>query len=186
MYTFRSIVKESIGVLIGAAIISSLGGLALQSVSTKIFLIIPLLIILPALNDMVGDFGIIIVSKFTTALYLHKIGKEKWYKSFAVTHLVREVLPISLLAAGYIAIVACGIAYMKNYPLTPILVLKILAVTLLTTLLLIIVNLTIGLLGGLYLYHQKKDPDDVLIPITTAIADLGSMSLLAVLVALFF
>ncbi len=186
MYTFRSIIKESIWVLFGAAILSSLGGLALRSAQEKILLIAPLIILLPALNGLVGHFGIIVVSKFTTALYLHKIGKEKWYHSFAITHLIREIIPLSLLAAVYIVFLASLISYLRGYPLTQLLVIKILGLTLITTLVLTLLNLTIGILGGLYLYHKKKDPDDVLIPITTAIADLGSMSILSILVTSFF
>jgi hypothetical protein len=83
-----NIIRESLYVLLPAAIISSLGGIGLEVVRTKFLTILPLVILLPALNDMVGDFGTVISSKFTIALYRGYI-KEAWWRSQFVRELGR-------------------------------------------------------------------------------------------------
>lgn len=185
MYTFKSIFKESIGVLIFAALLSTFGGIALRSVQGKLLVILPIIILLPALSDMIGDFGITIVSKFTTGLYLHKVTKP-WYKSHFIKHITRDVIPVATIASFYISIIAIFIAMGKGYTLTLPTALKIILITLLTAILLVLVIMAVAILGGLYVFHKKKDPDDVLIPLTTSIADLACMSFLALLVFLFF
>ena len=64
------IIKESFKMLVLAALLTSLGGLGIQGIKQNLILILPLLIILPALNAMVGNIGTVVSSKFTTALYL--------------------------------------------------------------------------------------------------------------------
>ena len=66
MKFFWKIMKESIKILILASLISSLGGIGLESVNVKLIALLPLLILLPAMNDMIGDFGAIISSRIST------------------------------------------------------------------------------------------------------------------------
>ncbi|MBI2129540.1 magnesium transporter [Candidatus Woesearchaeota archaeon] len=170
------IIKESLKVLILASILSSVGGFGLQTIQIKLAAIIPLLILLPSLNDMIGDFGMIITSKFTTALYERKI-KRPWWRSHFVKHLYRVIIPIALISAVYISILSVFIAYARGFSFDIILLLKIIGLVALTTALLVVIIFLISIIGGLYVYHRKEDPDDMLIPITTSVADLGSMLL---------
>lgn len=170
------IVKESFKVLILASILSSIGGLGLQSIENKLVAIIPLLILLPALNDMIGDYGITITAKFTTALYERKI-KRPWWRSHFVKHLYKVIIPIALISAVYISVLSIFIAYARGFSFDLVLSLKIIGTVILTTLLLVGIIFLIAIIGGLYVYRKKEDPDDMLIPITTSVADLGSMLL---------
>ena len=179
------IIKESVKVLIFASILSSIGGLGLESIKDKIFVILPIIILLPALNDMIGDLGIIITSKFTTALYLKKF-KRPFLKSHFVRHIINQILPIGTMASIYIALLALFISMFKGFQLNLMIFLKVISISLITTLTLISFIIIIAILGGFYVYHKKQDPDDVLIPITTAIADLGAMLMLAFLVSVLF
>src|SRR3990167_2010559 len=52
----KTIIKESIKILLFASIISSFGGLALENIKTIFISITPLIILLPILNDMIGDY----------------------------------------------------------------------------------------------------------------------------------
>src|SRR3989344_4456058 len=70
----RTIIRESIKILIFASVLSSLGGLALEHIKAIFVSVLPLIILLPTLNDMVGDFGTIIASRFSTMLH------ENWIK----------------------------------------------------------------------------------------------------------
>ena len=179
------IIRESIKVLIFASILSSLGGLGLESIKDKIFLILPIVVLLPALNDMIGDLGIIIISKFTTALYLKKF-KRPFLKSHFVKHIINHILPIGAMSSIYIALLALLISMFKGFQVNLLIFLKIIFISMITTLTLISFILIVAILGGFYIYHKKEDPDDVLIPITTSIADLGAMLMLAFLVSVLF
>ena len=70
-------VKKGLLVLIIMSFVSSLGGTGLETVKSKLLLLTPLLIILPALNDMTGDFGSIIGSRYTTIIYLGLKNSKK-------------------------------------------------------------------------------------------------------------
>src|SRR3989338_5827245 len=61
----NTIIKESIKILLLASIISSVGGLALEHIKTVFISIMPLIILMPTLNDMIGDYGTIISSRFS-------------------------------------------------------------------------------------------------------------------------
>ncbi|MCX8194258.1 MAG: magnesium transporter [Candidatus Pacearchaeota archaeon] len=180
MKLFIKIVRESIFVLIIAALLSSIGGIALKSVEASLVTIVPLIIILPALNDMIGDFGIILVSRFTTALYMHKKTK------IIAKHLFKDVLLIALISAIYIALLGTLFSPTKGFSFDIAFLLKMIILTLITTFVLVLINFFIALFAGKYVYKKKIDPDDVLIPLTTSIADLGAMIVLALLVLWLF
>ncbi|MEM5814278.1 MAG: hypothetical protein QXD77_00485, partial [Candidatus Aenigmatarchaeota archaeon] len=57
------IFKSSIKILIFASVLSSLGGIGLQSIRESFATVMPLIIVLPALTDMIGDFGTIAATK---------------------------------------------------------------------------------------------------------------------------
>jgi len=95
----RRILKESFGILILASILSSIGGIGLETVQEKIFLILPLLILLPALNGMVGNFGIIFSSRYTTLLYQKKLGKTRFMNKALKKHFLL-VLFVSIICAS--------------------------------------------------------------------------------------
>ncbi len=185
MFSFREIFKESIGVLLVSSVIGLIGGLFLRSIEERLLVILPLVILLPALNGMIGDFGIIMTSKITTALYERKI-KKNGFHSKIVRHLFKEILPISILSAIYISLLAVFIAHAKGFSFNIVTMWKILGITLATTISLVFFIFLVAVIGGIYVYKKKKDPDDILIPITTSVADLGSMAIFSLLVMLLF
>ena len=173
-HVYHVIIKESLKILILASLISALGGIGLQFLNEKFITILPLLILLPALNDMIGDYGSIISSKFTAYLYTGKI-KGKWWKSEYTHRMFFTVLTISIFSSLYIGLLSSGIAYVKGFQLTIDLMLKIIEISIASTLLLVAIIFTISITMGLYFYKKQEDPNNFLIPITTSIADLGSM-----------
>ena len=72
-----TIIKESFRIIIFAAILSSLGGIGLELINEKLIAILPLLIIFPALNNMIGNFGTIISANFTTLLFTNQL-RARW------------------------------------------------------------------------------------------------------------
>lgn len=181
----NKIIYESLKVLIFASILSSIGGFALKSVEEKLIFILPIFIILPALNDMIGDFGIIIVNKFTTHLYLRK-NKRPHKEMHFVKHFLVTIVPIAIMSAIYISIIALIISNLKGFITTPQVIIKIISITLLATIFLISIIFILSIFGSLYVFKKNKDPDDLLIPITTSVADMGTMILLALFIKILF
>ncbi len=181
----RKIVGESFKMLFLASVISAIGGVQLHSVVGSIVTIIPLLILLPALNDMIGDFGTIVSSKFTTMLFLGKVP-PKWWTSKIVHELIFTILVIGLISAVYIGFLAYFIAVARGFVFDTIIMSKILLISILSTLVLVTIICLVSIMGGLYIFHKKEDPNNFLIPMTTAIGDLGSMLIFSVMVAAMF
>lgn len=172
--------------LIIASLLSTLGGFGIESIKQNIIFLLPLLILLPALNDMTGDYGAIIASRFTTMLYLKHIKEKNWWKSHQLHRMLGEVFIIGTFSAIYITVLASVIAWFKDFPVTWDVFQKILLIALSTTWLLVFVLFVVCVLGGFYVYKKKHDPDNYLIPLATSLADLGSMLILTVLVRVLF
>mgnify|MGYP001605524257 CR=1 FL=1 len=175
------IIKESLVVLILVSIISALGGIGIQIVKEKIFMILPLLILFPALNGMVGNFGAIFASRYTTLLYQKKLGRKKFMNK-ALKEVYFQVLKVSIIAAFYISTLSSVVSMIKGFEFDPLLYMKILIVTVLTTVFLVTIISLVSISAGGYFANKKEDPDNLLIPITTAIADFGTMIIFSLLV----
>lgn len=175
------IIRESYKVLIISAILSIFGGISLRSIKSSIFTIIPLLIIFPALNDLIGDFSTIISSKFTTYLYLGKINEKKiWTKE--MKKLLKLILYVSFFSTIYLIIFSIIVLYFNKKIFELNIWIKIFFISFLTVIFLILILFLISLNLGIYVYKKGMDPDNFLIPISTAIADFFTLLLFAVLI----
>ena len=183
----KTILKESLRIIILASIISSVGGLALEQIKALFLTMLPLVILLPALNDMVGDYGSIIASRFSTMLHKGEVQKQ-WWKEQQVKVLFWQVFIIAIITAILCATIALLLSKYTRAPLlvTPVFALKILLITLFDVIILVGVLFIVTIFAGIYIFKKKEDPNNFLIPITTSIADFGNMVVLAALVLLFF
>lgn len=181
LHFHNRIITESFKILIVASIVSTIGGIGLQALQDKIILIIPLLVMLPALNDMIGDFGTIVSSRFATDLYLGKVNRS-WWKSKIVNKLLKSIMVIAFITSFYISILSTAFSVYRGFPVDMLLFLKILLISLTTTMIIVGIVFFLSVIGGLYIYSKKKDPNNFLIPLTTSVADLGSMVIYSVLI----
>lgn len=181
----KTIVRESIKILLLASILSSLGGLALENIKTVFVSIVPIIILMPTLNNLIGDFGIIISSRFITFLYQDKL-KGKWYKNSGVKKLFAQVLIIALLTGILSFAASLVISFFSGYEFDYSVAFKILGLSLADIIIMVSVLFLISITAGIYFYKKKEDPANFLIPITTSMADFGNMVILAILITLFF
>lgn len=181
----RTIIKESIKILLLASVISSFGGLALEHIKTVFISIIPLIILLPALNDMVGDYGTIISSRFSTMLHEGKI-KNNWWKDKELRIMLAQVFIVAVAIVFFTTSVALIVSTFSNYSLNLLTVLKIFFITLVDVILIVSILFLTSIFAGLYFYRKKEDPNNFLIPITTSIADFMNMFIISGLVILLF
>ncbi len=175
------IVKESIKIIILTALISSMGGIALQSVEEKIIAIAPLIILMPALNNLVGSFGTLVSSKFTTLLYTGKISLAK-----SKEHLLALMFMIAFVSSVYLGIASVLLGTFYGYPFSYTILIEIVGISVFATILLVGFISLISIALGFYIFKKNEDPNNFLIPISTSIADVGSMTILAVMVTLLF
>jgi cation transporter-like permease len=181
----KTIIKESIKILLFASIISSFGGLALEHIKTVFISILPLVILLPTLNDMIGDYGSIISSRFSTMLHEKKITK-KWWINEDLKKLFYQILIIAVITTILSSLIALVVSSFSDYSINKIIVSKIFFISILDVILLVTILFLTAILAGLYFYKKNEDPNNFLIPITTSIADFGNMFILTILILLFF
>ena len=181
----RTIIKESIKILLLASIISAFGGFALENIKALFVSIIPLIVLLPALNDLIGDFGTIISARFATMLHEGKI-RGAWQKNPELKKLFMQVL----IVAGIMAVFSASISvFAYSAPVYPIFIfnaLKIFFVAIADVVILAALLFLVAVFAGIYFFKKGEDPNNFLIPITTSIADFGNMFLLAALVVVVF
>lgn len=187
----KTIIRESIKILILASLISSLGGLAFENIKLLLVSITPLIILFPALNSMIGSFGAIVSSKFSSMLYEGKIKKD-WIKNKDLKKLFVQIFIIAI----FIGIVSSSLAFIfssfSDYyvdlstTLKTEIAFKILIITLIDLALLVPILFSLSIYSGLYFYRRGEDPNNFLIPITTSFADFGNMIILYLLIIFFF
>lgn len=181
----RTIIKESIKILLLASIISSFGGLALENIKTVFVSIIPLIIILPALNDMIGDYGTIASARLSTMLHEGLI-KERCWSNKELKKLFVQIFIISIITAIFSSAIALAVSMVWGYGISLMLAIKVFIIAVLDIALLVSVLLAISVVAGKYFYNKGEDPNNFLIPITTSVADFGNMIILSALVLLLF
>ncbi len=180
-----TILRESVQILLLSAILSAAGGMALENIKEIFIVIVPLIILMPTLNDMVGDYGTIISSRFSTMLYEGKV-KKKWWMESSIKILFWQIFIIALLTTLISTTVALIVSLFSNYQLNALIILKVFTITIVDVALLVIIMFISSVVLGLHYFNKKEDPNNFLIPIITSVADFGNMIIMAVLVVLLF
>ncbi len=183
----KTIIKESVKIILLASLISAFGGFALEQIKTAFLTMIPLIILLPALNDMVGDYGSIVSARFSTMLHKGEVQK-KWWKEKEVQKLFWQIMIIAAITALFSAAISLTIAGVmeKGNTFTVMFAIKIIALTFIDVVVLVGFLFFTAIFAGLHYFKKKEDPNNFLIPITTSVADFANMVLLAGLIILFF
>ena len=181
----KTIIRESIKILFFASVISSFGGLALENIKTFFISVTPMLILLPVLNGMIGNYGTIVSSKFSTLLHEGKV-RGVWWRNRELRRLLMRIFIISLMVALSGSAIALLISGFSGYVIGTDVVLKVFYIVMIDVVTLVMILFFVAILAGLHFYRKGEDPNNFLIPITTSVADFGNMILLSVLVLLFF
>lgn len=178
------ILKESMPALAIALAVGVFGGISLQAVQSNFILFLPLIILLPALNDMIGDYSMIMVSRLSTLVFTRNV--KNWWVSDDIRKIIRTILFVAAFSAVYIGSASSLLAYLKGFTITLASVTKVIQVSLLTTSSMVCIVLIISAFGVFYVYRRKEDPNNLVIPIMTSVADLGTILVFALAVNLIF
>lgn len=180
--TIRRLVRESVVVLTGAALVSVLAGAVLEGQGT-LFLAVPVLLLLfPPFMSIFGALGGILSSRLTSKLHLGLIRpstrpeREVWLE-------VSMTFLFSLVVYSYIGVSAwvLGTALGVTTPSLPQLLGVAVVGGLLGTVFLVVVATT----AATATYRLGLDPDNHAIPIVTSVMDLIGMLCLVGAVSLF-
>jgi len=182
----HTIIKESLKIMLFAAVLSALGGSALESIKQVFVTLLPMIILLPVLNDMIGDFGTIVSSRFSTMLHAGEIDGQAWWKHKKLRELFAQVLIIAVIISIISAGFALFISNLSDFSVDLITMIKIMLIPVIDSIILVTVLTFTSISAGIYYFKKGEDPNNLLIPISTSIADLGNMIILASLVLLFF
>src|SRR3989344_158394 len=175
MKIYHKIIKESLKIVILTSILGSIGGVAAATIHEKLILFLPLLIIMPAINNMIGSFGTIISSRFTTMLFTGKIGKD-WSNSIEFIELYKNIVVSAFIITVYLVIAANVLGHLYGFDFDLFVMLKLLVILMLFT----------SVIGGLMIFKKGEDPDNFLIPVNTALGDLGSLIIFTTLIIVLF
>jgi mgtE-like transporter len=181
----KTIIRESIRILLLASLLSSFGGMALENIKTLFVSIVPLIILTPVLNDMIGNYGTVVSAKFSTLLHEGKV-RSKWHRTPEIRKLFMQLVTVALLTALLSSVSALVISLFSAYPVDAMVIAKVIAIVILDVTALVSILFLIAVLAGLHFYRKNEDPNNFLIPITTSVADFGNMIVLTVLVLLIF
>ncbi|MFX1302029.1 MAG: magnesium transporter [Promethearchaeota archaeon] len=168
MKYYMKIFKESIIIVILSSLFGLVSGTLLSSNKAVLTSIPILLLIIPALNSLIGDISTVLVSRLTTHLYIGtlppKIQKSDRLKEDFLGLLITLLLSlIALLLIGYVFSIILGIKIVN-----PLLIIFIIT---LTVLLIFIIMFVALFVSAIFLYKRGKDPNNFLIPFLTSLAD---------------
>ena len=165
---FKKVFKESILIIIISSLMGLLSGTVL-SINQRILYALPIiLLILPALNSLVGDMSTVSVSRLTTHLYIGiippKLKSSKRIKDDFIGLFITILLSlIVLISFGFIIGITTGIRIINPFLITFIIIITI-------TLLFFILFGAL-FISSIIIFRRGGDPNNFLIPFITSLAD---------------
>ena len=168
MKYFVKIFKESIIIVVISSLMGLISG-TLLSFNEEILYTIPImLLILPALNSLIGDISTVLISRLTTHLYIGTLPpliqkSERLKKDFYGLLITLLLSLVSLISLGYMIGGISGIEIVN--PFLMILIISI------TVLLIFFIMFVLLFTSAIFLFKRGMDPNNFLIPFVTSLAD---------------
>ncbi|MGH7196426.1 MAG: magnesium transporter [Candidatus Saccharimonadales bacterium] len=152
-----------------ASSVSLIGGIGLQAVEYKLLPLVPLVIALPALNTMVGNYATIIAAHTCDPFERKRTRKQlATAVSWSVLINIAGVVVLSLLLAAR-----------RNFAVDMWFVTKFAVFVAVAIIISVGFMFLITYLLDKVLEQRKLNPDDVLIPVVTSISDVLMLGLIA-------
>lgn len=152
-----------------ASCISMIGGIGIEFSEKEFLPLVPLVIALPALNTMVGDYATIIAAHAGSPGE-RSTTRKKLIKAIAKSTLVNIIGTIAL---------SLFLAHHRGYTASPLFFAKFSVFILLAVASIVTSMFFITYTLDKILEKRKLNPDDVLIPIVTTITDVFMLGLIA-------
>lgn len=144
-----------------ASSISLLGGVGLELSQEKLLPLIPLIIALPALNTMVGDYATVIAAHAGDPNERPRTRRQ----------LIRSIAISVLINIIGVVVLSSLLALRRDYSFTALLFVKFSIFVALAVSGIVVFMFLITLLIDKILDKHRLNPDDILIPVVTSISD---------------
>ncbi|MCU0666999.1 MAG: magnesium transporter [Patescibacteria group bacterium] len=171
--------RTFIFVAIAAGLASSLsliGGIGLEYISNKFLPLIPLIIALPGLNDIVGDYASIIAAHTGDPT-----ERKRSKKTLAIS--IFKVLVINVSALAIFSLILAGV---RGYMITAGFLAEFLIFVFVAVGLTVAFMFIISHILDVILRKEKINPDELLIPVVTSIADIFMLIMVTIAVLTVF
>jgi cation transporter-like permease len=159
-----------------ASCISMIGGVGIEYVEADLFVIVPLVIALPALNTMVGDYATII------AAHAGSPGEGALSRRKLMLAVFKSTIVNIIGTVGLSLFIADKRGYETNFGF----VLTFMAFVALSVGAIVTIMFVITYSLDRLLEKKKLNPDDVLIPVVTTITDVFMLGLIAIAAKVLF
>lgn len=160
----------------GASSVSLIGGIGIEAVSHKLLPLIPLVIALPALNTMVGDYATIIAAH----------AGDPFKRARTWRQLITAVSWSVVINVAGVTLLSLLIAQQRHFPISWDFIVRFglfvaVAIVISVALMFIVTYLLDRLLE-----KHRLNPDDILIPIVTSVSDVVMLGFIALGAIAFF
>ena len=182
MKYFLKIFKESIIIVILSSIMGLISGTLLSFNENLLYTVPIMLLILPALNSLIGDISTVLVSRLTTHLYIGtlqpRVQKSERLKEDFYGLLITLVLSLfALILLGYLVSVISGIQIVNPLVITLIVCFVVL--------LIFAIMFLLSFVSAIVLFKRGMDPNNFLIPLITSLADFLTPLFLIIFIIIF-
>jgi cation transporter-like permease len=159
-----------------ASCLSLIGGMGIEAVQEKLLPIIPLIVALPALNTMVGDYAAIIAAH----------AGDPAERTHTKRQLARAISKAMLVNIIGIIVLSLLIASRRDYIMSSGFGLRFVLFISTAFASIIVVMFVITAILDRVLEKHRLNPDDILIPIVTTITDILMLGLVSLAVVTIF
>jgi len=159
-----------------------ISGTLLSSNEALLYTVPILLLVLPALNSLIGDISTVLVSRLTTHLYIGslqpKVQNSERLKEDFYGLLITLLLSLgALIFLGYLSSVFSGIEIVN-----PLLITLIVCTT---VLLIFAMMFLLSFVSAIALFKRGMDPNNFLIPLITSLIDFLTPLFLIIFITIF-
>ncbi len=152
-----------------ASCMSLIGGLSLEAVQAKLLPLVPLIIALPALNTMVGDYAAIIAAHASDPAEQTTTKRE-------LSKAISKAIWVNIIG---IIILSVFIAWHRDYLFTSVFMIKFILFVIISMVTTIVAMFGLTTFLDKLLEKHRLNPSDILIPIVTSITDIFMLGLIA-------
>ncbi len=159
-----------------ASSISLIGGIGLEHVSDRVLPLVPLIIAIPGLNDLVGDYASII------AAHAGDPSEGRRTKR-ALAKAIFKVIGVNIAA---IIALSIGGAALRGFDFNATFVWRFIAFVAGSAILTVLFMFAVANVLDVVLKKRRINPDELLIPVITSIADIVMLLLVTLAVLTIF
>ena len=152
-----------------ASILSLVGGIGLEAVSEQLLPLVPLIVAVPALNNMVGTYASVIAAHAADP-------EERVLNKKQLAHALTKTIWLNILA---VIVLSLLVAYQRDYMFTAGFLYKFILFISLAIVGVVASIFALTTLLDKLLERRRLNPDDILIPIVTSLADVMMLVLIA-------